>query len=95
MYVLVITGVVAFIAIGKLSLGHYAAFIGAAERFRDSTMLSFGSLITLDHDLYIGDMLDYLQIQEKSLSGNVTKLNVEGINFRISFTVHPGEQLLW
>ncbi|WP_259618432.1 ABC transporter ATP-binding protein [Paenibacillus doosanensis] len=81
MYVLVLTGVVAFVAIGKLSLGHYAAFIGAAERFRDSTMLSFGSLITLDHDLrYIGDMLDYLQIQEKSFSGNVTKLNDEGIN---------------
>lgn len=80
MYVLVITGVVAFIAAGKLSLGHYAAFIGAAERFRDSTMLAFGSVIALDHDLrYIGDMLDYLQIQEENPSGVHPIWNAEGV----------------
>jgi ATP-binding cassette, subfamily B, bacterial len=66
-YGCVIAGVVALVAIGRLSVGYLAAYLGAAERFRDAVSFLLFSTRTVDNDLrYIRDLLDYLEIEEES-----------------------------
>src|SRR5947207_11355106 len=66
-YGAVVVGVVALIARGSLSVGYFAAYWAAAERFRNSLSLLFWSGTTLDNDLrYIRDLFDYLDVPEES-----------------------------
>jgi len=60
---LVMTGVVALVARGRLSLGYYAVYVGAIERFSSTFYVFLWSLTVLDNDLrYIRDLLDYLAL---------------------------------
>ena len=65
-YALVIVGIVALMAGGKLSLGYFAALLAAAERFRDGVMNFLSGVRTVDGDLrYLRDLLDYLDLDEE------------------------------
>ncbi|MGA9773069.1 MAG: ABC transporter ATP-binding protein [Blastocatellia bacterium] len=66
-YGLVIAGVVALVAIGRLTVGYFAAYLSAAERFRDAISLLLVSTRTVDNDLrYIRDFFEYLDIKEQA-----------------------------
>ncbi len=68
-YGLVVTGIVVLIARGRLSVGYYAAYLGAAERFRDAIMWLFVAARNLGDDLrYARDLLDYLELPEEAAS---------------------------
>jgi ATP-binding cassette subfamily B protein len=63
---LVLAGVVALIARGHLSVGYFAAYWTAAERFRSSLGFLLSSVTVIDTDLrYVGDLFDYLDIAEE------------------------------
>src|SRR5207245_2517758 len=65
-YGLVLVGVVALIAGGRLSVGYFAAYWSAAERFRASLSFLLRSLAVIDTDLrYVGDLFDYLDLEEE------------------------------
>ena len=69
-YGLVLTGTVALVARGSLSIGYYAAFLGAAERFRDASLLLLVGIRGIDSDLrYLKDMFDYLDLEEEERIG--------------------------
>jgi ABC-type multidrug transport system fused ATPase/permease subunit len=66
-YGMVVTGVVALIARGRLSVGYYAAYLSAAERFRDAILWLFGTARNLDEDMrFARDLLDYLDLDEEA-----------------------------
>jgi ATP-binding cassette subfamily B protein len=63
---LVLAGVVVLIARGHLSVGYFAAYWTAAERFRSSLGFLLRSVAVIDTDLrYIGDLFDYLDVAEE------------------------------
>ncbi len=65
-YGIVIVGIVALIAGGQLSVGYFAALLAASERFRDGVMYLLSGVRATDGDLrYLGDMLDYLDLEEE------------------------------
>ena len=64
-YAVVIAGVLSQVVRGTLTIGHFAAYLAAAERFRDSISLAGSSLMRVDTDLrYLADLIDYLEIDE-------------------------------
>lgn len=93
-YGFVIAGVVALVAVGRLTVGYLAAYLGAAERFRDAIGFLLHSTRTVDEDLrYIRDLLDYLDIEEERACARVVPANLDlvpAIRFeRVSFA-YPG-----
>jgi len=67
---MVLTGVVALIAKGSLSVGYYAAFLSAAERFRGSLSQLLWAVHSTDVDLrYIRDLVAYLDLPEERRGG--------------------------
>ncbi|NKB71515.1 MAG: ATP-binding cassette domain-containing protein [Candidatus Latescibacteria bacterium] len=89
---LVLTGVVALIARGGLSVGYYAAFLSAAERFRGALSQVLWACHSIDADLrYIRDLLEYLDLPEErrggrspapKAAGHVPEIRFEGVEFR-------------
>ena len=68
-YSLVLTGIVALIARGSLSVGSYVACMDAVVLFRDAALMLFNGIRTMEDDLhYLGDLLAYLKLEEE---GNV------------------------
>ncbi|WP_282935289.1 ABC transporter ATP-binding protein [Paenibacillus sp. RC67] len=69
-FLLVIVGVVLLIARGSLTVGYYASFLGAAERFRDSANTLLRSLVQIDGDLrYFRNVIDVLEQRSEHASG--------------------------
>ena len=67
-YGAVIGGVCLMILRGSLTVGSFAAYLSAAERFRQSMSLFGFYLMTLDADFrYLADLIDYLEISEPDL----------------------------
>ncbi|MEW6733922.1 MAG: ABC transporter ATP-binding protein [Acidobacteriota bacterium] len=67
----VILGVVMLILRGRLSIGHFAAYLSAAERFRDSVSTLLAGIGNIHNDLrYIGDLLDYLDMVEEQVNSH-------------------------
>jgi ABC-type multidrug transport system fused ATPase/permease subunit len=65
-HALVLAGLVAVVARGSLSVGHFAAFWGAIERFRSALMWLLRSVTVLDADLrYLRDLFEYLDTPEE------------------------------
>ncbi len=90
----VIAGTVVLVAVGRLSVGYLAAYLGAAERFRDAVAFLLHSARTVDNDLrYIRDLLDYLDLEEETAGAEDKVAHLEHvptIRFeRVSFT-YPG-----
>ena len=66
-YGVVIVGIVALIAAGRLSVGYFAALLAAAERFRDGVASLLSGIRTVDSDLrYLQDLVDYLDFDDES-----------------------------
>ncbi len=66
-YGVVIVGIVALIAAGRLSVGYFAALLAAAERFRDEVASLLSGIRTVDSDLrYLQDLVDYLDLDDES-----------------------------
>lgn len=64
---LVVAGAVALIALGRLSLGTFAAFLAAVDAFTTAVYLVFWNISQTDGDLrYIGDLLAYLDRPEEA-----------------------------
>jgi ABC-type multidrug transport system fused ATPase/permease subunit len=69
-YGAVVIATVARVAGGGLSIGYLAAYLGAAERFRDAFLRLLLGLSSVDDDLrYIADLLEYLDLEEEPESG--------------------------
>ena len=67
-YGIVVGGVSLMILRGTLTIGSFAAYLSAAERFRNSVSLMGYDLMTLDADLrYLADLIDYLEISDEDL----------------------------
>lgn len=67
-YAAVIIGVVALIVRGSLTVGHFASYLVAAERFRNAMSITGYYLLSIDADLrYIADLISYLQISDEDL----------------------------
>jgi ATP-binding cassette, subfamily B, bacterial len=65
-YGAVILGVVALIARGALSVGHFASYWGAAERFRKTLSWLFWSIAVVDDNLRaLGDLFETLESEEQ------------------------------
>ena len=70
----VLTGIVALIARGSLSVGFYAACVEGVEFFRDSVQALFNGVRGMEDDLqYLGDLLAYLELEDEAGSRRVTK----------------------
>src|SRR5207245_2787093 len=53
--------------LGRLSVGQFAAFFTALERFRDALSWALGSISFVDGDLrYVRDLFDYLDLAEEA-----------------------------
>ena len=62
-YGAVITGVLVMIMRGTLTIGYFASYLAAAERFRTSMSLMGWVIINTDGDLrYLADLIDYLDL---------------------------------
>src|SRR5207248_5143108 len=82
---LVLAGVVALIALGRLSVGYFAAYWSAADRFRSSLSWLLRSVAVIDTDLrYLGDLFDYLDLEEERGS-----LPIERSRLRKTATATP------
>jgi ABC-type multidrug transport system fused ATPase/permease subunit len=58
---------VGIVALGRLSVGQFAAFFTALERFRDALGWALGSVSFVDGDLrYVRDLFDYLDLEEEA-----------------------------
>jgi ATP-binding cassette subfamily B protein len=69
-YGAVVIATVALVARGSLSIGSLAAYLGAAELFRHAFQFLLIGISTVDDDLrYIGDLLDYLDLEAESAAG--------------------------
>ena len=70
-YGIVITGVVALIALGRLSIGYFAAYLTAVERFTGAFAGVLNGFRATDKTLRtVWDMFDYLDLpEERDLSG--------------------------
>ena len=67
-YGAVIGGVCLMILRGSLTVGSFAAYLSAAERFRYSMLWIGFYLMTLDADFrYLADLIDYLEISDPDL----------------------------
>ena len=67
-YSAVIGGVCLMILRGSLTVGSFAAYLSAAERFRQTMSLFGFYLMTLDADFrYLADLIDYLEIDDPDL----------------------------
>lgn len=67
-YGAVMGGVCLMILRGSLTVGSFAAYLSAAERFRQSMSLFGYYLITIDADLrHLADVIDYLEIADPDL----------------------------
>ena len=102
-YGAVMGGVCLMILRGSLTVGSFAAYLSAAERFRQTMSLFGFYLMTLDADFrYLADLIDYLEIDDPDLldaapqdAESAARLPVERrgtpeINFsRLSFA-YPG-----
>ena len=67
-YGIVVGGVSLMILRGSLTVGSFAAYLSAAERFRHSVSLMGYDLMTLDADLrYLADLIDYLELSDEQL----------------------------
>ena len=94
---LVLTGVVVLIARGTLSVGYYAAFLSAAERFRGALSQVLWGFHSIDADLrYIRDLIEYLDLPQERHGGraltwkdqaHVPQICFEGVEFR-----YPGSE---
>ncbi len=61
----VISGVLAMILRGALSVGHFASHWAAAQRFKQYMMLSMNNVMSADTNfIYIADLIDYLESVE-------------------------------
>jgi ATP-binding cassette subfamily B protein len=66
-YSLVLTGIVALIARGSLSVGSYVACLDAVVLFRDAALMLFNGIRNIEDDLhYLSDLLDYLKLKEET-----------------------------
>ena len=66
-YGIVITGVVALIALGRLSIGYFAAYLTAVERFTGAFAGLLNGFRATDKTLRtVWDMFDYLDLPEES-----------------------------
>lgn len=93
-YSLVVTGAVALVARGGLSVGYLAAYLGAAERFRDSLMFLMLCISTIDADLRtIRDLLEYLELPEEASAPearpSAPALRCEQVSFTYPGSDHP------
>ena len=67
-YGAVIGGVCLMILRGSLTVGSFAAYLSAAERFRQTMSLFGFYVMTLDADFrYLADLIDYLEIDDPDL----------------------------
>ncbi len=67
-YGAVMGGVCLMILRGSLTVGSFAAYLSAAERFRQTMSLFGFYLMTLDADFrYLADLIDYLEIDDADL----------------------------
>ena len=67
-YGVVIAGVLAQVVRGVLTIGHFAAYLAAAERFRNAISWAGSAWMRVDADLrYLADLIDYLAIDEAGL----------------------------
>lgn len=96
-YGLVIIGVVVLVVRGLLTVGYFVSFLSAAERFRDAMLNLLIAAMAVDSDLrYIGDLLDYLDMEEEGASrkrvqppetGQAPVVRFEGVGF-----TYPGSE---
>ena len=64
-YGAVITGVLVMIMRGTLTIGYFASYLAAAERFRGSMSLMGWVIVNTDGDLrYLADLIDYLDMTD-------------------------------
>ena len=67
-YGVVIAGVLAQVVRGGLTIGHFAAYLAAAERLNNAISQAGSSWIRIDANLrYLADLIDYLAIDESRL----------------------------
>ena len=108
-YGAVIAGVCVMILRGSLTVGSFAAYLSAAERFRQAMSLMGFYIMSLDADLrYLADLIDYLDISDDELldvpsgamtvgmgiAASKTAADVPEVDFsRLSFA-YPGTDTL-
>ena len=87
-YGAVIGGVCLMILRGSLTVGSFAAYLSAAERFRQTMSLFGFYLMTLDADFrYLADLIDYLEIDDPDLLDAALQVST-GAAARSSTTWH-------
>ncbi len=87
-YGAVIGGVCLMILRGSLTVGSFAAYLSAAERFRQTMSLFGFYLMTLDADFrYLTDLIDYLEIDDPDLLDSALQVST-GATARPSETWH-------
>ena len=65
---IVMAGILMMVLRGSLTIGQFASYLAAAERFGNSASLSAYHILTMDADLrYIADLVDYLEISEEDI----------------------------
>ena len=70
---LVIVGVLVQVVRGVLTIGHFASYLAAAERFRDAISWAGSSWMRIDANLrYLADVIDYLAIDETDARADET-----------------------
>ena len=109
-YGAVITGVLVMIMRGTLTIGYFASYLAAAERFRTSMSLMGWVIINTDGDLrYLADLIDYLELSDADVldasvvqdggspsvtSSTPTKNGVQAITFSKLSFAYPGTETL-
>ena len=96
-YGAVMGGVCLMILRGSLTVGSFAAYLSAAERFRQTMSLFGFYLMTLDADFrYLADLIDYLEIDDPELldapQGAATQVGA-GVPVRSSATWHDTPEI--
>jgi ATP-binding cassette subfamily B protein len=87
----VMTGVVALVARGSLSVGYYSAYLSAAERFSGTFYMLFWTVSVLDNDLrYIRDLLEYLDLPEEEKAGAAPPPEFATLRFEAVTFAYPG-----
>ena len=103
-YGLVIVGVLVQVVRGVLTIGHFASYLAAAERFRDAISWAGSSWMRIDANLrYLADVIDYLAIDEVDASvdastswspGVLTDRGAAAISFSAVSFAYPGTDTL-
>lgn len=94
MYGAVIVGIVALVALGRVTVGALVAYLGAVERFLAASFAVLVGITSMDTDLrYLRDVLEYLDLDEEpSAALGAAPAGVPTIEFDHVGFAYPGAE---